>query len=245
MAEHRSVKLREKELTRTSKVTLESLFDQIRDGEIKELNVILKTDVHGSQEAIADSLLKLSTPEVKVSLIHNATGAITETDIMLAAASNAIVIGFNVRGDAKTMELAEQENVDVRYYDIIYQLLSDIRDAMVGMLEPVYQEQVMGRAEVRQTFQVPKIGMIAGSYVLDGKVERGAKVRVLRDQVVVYDGKVGSLRRFKEDAKEVKAGFECGIGIDNFNDIKVNDILEVYELKEVKPTLEGEGDKKA
>lgn len=245
VAEHRSVKLREKELTRTSKVTLESLFDQIRDGEIKELNVILKTDVHGSQEAIADSMSKLSTPEVKVNLIHNATGAITETDIMLAAASNAIVIGFNVRGDAKTMELAEQENVDVRYYDIIYQLLSDIRDAMVGMLEPVYQEQVMGRAEVRQTFQVPKIGMIAGSYVLDGKVERGAKVRVLRDQVVVYDGKVGSLRRFKEDAKEVKAGFECGIGIDNFNDIKVNDILEVYELKEVKPTLEGEGDKKA
>ena len=143
------------------------------------------------------------------------------------------------------MELAEQENVDVRYYDIIYQLLSDIRDAMVGMLEPVYQEQVMGRAEVRQTFHVPKIGMIAGSYVLDGKVERGAKVRVLREQVVVYDGKIGSLRRFKEDAKEVKAGFECGIGIDNFNDIKMNDILEVYELKEVKPTLEGEGDKKA
>ncbi len=245
VAEHRSLKLREKELTRTSKVTLESLFDQIREGEIKELNVILKTDVHGSQEAISDSLLKLSTPEVKVNIIHNATGAITETDIMLAAASNAIVIGFNVRGDSKVLELAEQENVDVRYYDIIYQLLSDIRDAMVGMLEPVFQENVLGRAEVRQTFQVPKIGMIAGSYVLDGKVERGAKVRVLRDQVVVYDGKIGSLRRFKEDAKEVKAGFECGIGIENFNDIKVNDILEVYELKEVKPTLEGDSDKKS
>jgi translation initiation factor IF-2 len=244
VAEHRLAKYREKELSRTSKVTLESLFEQIQEGEVKELNIIVKTDVHGSQEAISDSLLKLSTPEVKVNLIHNATGAITESDIMLASASNAIVIGFNIRADAKVQELAEQEKVDVRYYDIIYQLLSDIQDAMVGLLDPEYKENVIGRAEVRQTFHVPKIGMIAGSYVLDGRVERGAKARVLRDPVVIYDGKVGSLRRFKDDAKEVKAGFECGIGIDNFNDIKVNDILEIYELQEIKPTLDFKSDKK-
>ncbi len=243
VAEHRLVKVREKELSRTTKVTLESLFDQIQEGEIKELNLILKTDVHGSQEAISDSLRKLSTPEVKVNLIHNATGAITESDILLASASNAIVIGFNVRTDAKVQELAEQENVDVRFYDVIYQLLSDVRDAMEGMLEPVYQESVLGRAEVRQTFQVPKFGMIAGSYVLDGRVERNAKVRVLRDQIVVYDGKLSSLKRFKDDVKEVKAGFECGMGVENFNDIKVGDILEVYELKAVKATLSVEPEK--
>ena len=244
VAEHRHVKLREKELSRTTKISLENLFDQIKEGEIKELPIILKTDVHGSQEAISDSLLKLSTQEVKINLIHNATGAITETDVMLASASKAIIIGFNVRADAKVQELAEQEHVDVRYYDIIYQLLSDIRDAMVGMLEPVYQESVLGRAEVRQTFHVPKVGTIAGCQVLDGRIERGARARVLREQVVVNEGKIISLRRFKDDVKEVKAGFECGIGIENFNDIKVNDIIEAYELKEVKPVLESDGERK-
>jgi len=242
VAENRLLKFREKELSRSSKVTLESLYEQIKVGEIKELNVILKTDVHGSLEAISDSLSKLSTPEVKVNLIHTATGTVTETDIMLASASNAIVIGFNVRADAKVQEIAEQEQVDVRYYDVIYQILNDIKDAMVGMLEPVYKENVIGRAEVRQTFHVPKVGTIAGSYVLDGRIERNAKVRVLRDQVVLYDGKINSLKRFKEDAKEVKAGFECGIGIENYNDLKLNDILEVYELQEIKPVLEIEGE---
>jgi len=245
VAEHRLVKLREKELSKTTKITLESLFEQIQVGEVKELNVIVKTDVQGSLEAIGDSLTKLSTQEVKVNLIHNATGAITETDVMLASASNAIVIGFNVRADAKVQELADQEHVDLRYYDVIYQLLNEIKDAMVGMLEPVYQENVLGRAEVRQTFHVPKVGTIAGCYILDGRVERGSRVRVLRDQVVIYDGKVGSLRRFKDDVKEVKAGFECGIGVENFNDLKMNDILEAYELQEMKPTLEPEGDKRA
>ncbi len=243
VAEFRLSKVREKELTKTTKITLESLFEQIQIGEVKELNVILKTDVHGSQEAIADSLRKLSTPEVKVNLLHTATGAVTESDVLLASASNAIIVGFNVRSDAKVHELAEQEKVDVRYYDIIYQLLSDIRDAMEGMLEPVYQENVIGHAEVRQTFSVPKIGMIAGSYMLDGRIERNAKVRVLRDHVVVYDGKVGSLRRFKDDVKEVKAGFECGIGVENFNDLKVSDVLEVYELQAIKATLGSESDK--
>ena len=242
VAERRHSKLREKELTKTSKITLESLFEQIQDGEIKELNLILKTDVHGSQEAIADSLLKLSTPEVKINLMHNATGAITESDVMLASASNAIVIGFSVRADGKVTELAEQEHVDIRYYDVIYQLLSDIKDAMVGMLDPTYKEIVMGRVDVRQTFHVPKIGTIAGGYVLDGRIERNAKVRVIRDGVVINEGKVTSLRRFKDDAKEVKAGFECGVGIENFNDIKVGDILEAFELQEVKATLEFAGD---
>ncbi|HBD08368.1 MAG TPA: translation initiation factor IF-2, partial [Syntrophobacteraceae bacterium] len=238
VAEHRLAKVREKELSRTTKVTLEHLYEQIRDGAIKELNVIVRTDVQGSLEAITESLTKLSTADVKVNVIHSATGAMTETDVMLASASNAFVIGFNVRADAKVQELADNEKVDVRYYDVIYQILSDVRDAMVGMLEPVYQESVMGRAEVRQVFTVPKMGTIAGCSVLDGRVERGAKVRVLRDQVVVYDGRIGSLRRFKDDVKEVKAGFECGIGIENFNDIKLNDVFEVYQLQEVKPTLD-------
>jgi translation initiation factor IF-2 len=237
VAEHRLARQREKELSRSTKVTLEKLYEQIREGAIKELNVIVRTDVQGSLEAISDSLVKLSTPDVKVNVLHSATGAITETDIMLASASNAIVIGFNVRGDAKVHELADQEKVDVRYYDVIYQILNDIKDAMVGMLEPEYQESVLGRAEVRQTFGVPKVGTIAGCYVLDGRIERGARVRVLRDQVVLYDGKINSLKRFKDDVKEAKAGFECGIGIENFNDIKVNDILEAYQLLEVKPTL--------
>ena len=240
VAEHRLAKLREKELSRTTKVSLENLYDQIKEGEIKELPLILKTDVHGSQEAISDSLLKLSTSEVKINLIHNATGAITETDVMLASASKAIIIGFNVRADAKVQELAEQEHVDLRYYDVIYHLLNEIKDAMTGMLEPVFQENVLGRAEVRQTFHVPKVGTIAGCYVLDGRVERGSRIRVLRDQVVLYDGKIGSLRRVKDDVKEVKAGFECGISIENFNDIKTGDILEGYELKEVKPVLEAD-----
>ena len=245
VAEHRLLKFREKELSKSSKVTLENLFDQIQEGEVKELKLILKTDVHGSLEAIADSLLKLSTSEVKVNLIHTGTGAITESDVMLASASNAIVIGFNVRSDTKVQELADQESVDMRYYDVIYQLLDDIKAAIVGMLKPIYKENVIGRAEVRQTFHVPKIGMIAGCSVLDGRVERNAKARVVRDGVIVYDGKIGSLRRFKDDVKEVKAGFECGIGIENFNDIKMNDILEVYEILEIKQVHEPEYEKKA
>jgi len=245
VAEHRLLKLREKELSRSSKITLENLFDQIQEGEVKELKLILKTDVHGSMEAIADSLLKLSTSEVKVNIIHSGTGAITETDVMLASASNAIVIGFNVRSDSKVADLGEQESVDVRYYDVIYQLLDDIRSAIVGMLKPIYKENVIGRAEVRQTFHVPKIGMIAGCSVLDGRVERNARARVLRDNVIVYDGKISSLRRFKDDVKEVKAGFECGIGIENFNDIKDKDILEAYEIQEIKQVFEPDQERRA
>ncbi len=245
VAEHRLLKLREKELSRSSKVTLENLFSQIQEGEVKELKLIVKTDVHGSLEAIVDSLVKLSTSEVKVNIIHSSTGGITETDVMLASASNAIVIGFNVRSDAKVQELAEQESVDIRYYDVIYQLLDDIRSAIVGMLKPIYKENVIGRAEVRQTFHVPKMGMIAGCSVLDGRVERNARARVLRDNVIVYDGKISSLRRFKDDVKEVKAGFECGIGIENFNDVKERDILEAYEIQEIKQVYEPEQERRA
>jgi translation initiation factor IF-2 len=245
VAEHRLVKLREKELSRSSKVTLENLFNQIQEGEVKELKLIVKTDVHGSLEAIMDSLVKLSTSEVKVNIIHSGTGAVTETDVMLASASNAIVIGFNVRSDTKVQELTDLESVDVRYYDVIYQLLDDIRSAIVGMLKPIYKENVIGRAEVRQTFHVPKIGMIAGCSVLDGRVERNARARVLRDNVIVYDGKIGSLRRFKDDVKEVKAGFECGIGIENFNDVKERDILEAYEIQEIKQVFEPEQERRA
>ncbi len=245
VAEHRLLKLREKELSRSSKITLENLFTQIQEGEVKELKLIVKTDVQGSLEAIIDSLLKLSTSEVKINIIHNGTGAITETDVMLASASNAIVIGFNIRSDAKVQELADQETVDIRFYDVIYQLLDDIRSAIVGMLKPIYKENVIGRAEVRQTFHVPKIGMIAGCSVLDGHVERNARARVLRDNVVVYDGKISSLKRFKDDVKEVKAGFECGIGIENFNDIKERDILEAYEIQEIKQVYEPEHERRA
>jgi translation initiation factor IF-2 len=245
VAEHRLLKLRERELSRSSKITLENLFDQIQEGEVKELKLILKTDVHGSMEAIADSLLKLSASEVKVNIIHSGTGAITETDVMLASASNAIVIGFNVRSDSKVVDLAEQESVDVRFYDVIYQLLDDIRSAIVGMLKPIYKENVIGRAEVRQTFHVPKIGMIAGCSVLEGRVERNARARVLRDNVIIYDGKIGSLRRFKDDVKEVKAGFECGIGIENFNDIKDKDIFEAYEILEIKQVFEPDQERRA
>ncbi len=245
VAEHRLLKLREKELSRSSKISLENLFAQIQEGEVKELKIIVKTDVQGSLEAIVDSLLKLSTSEVKINIIHNGAGAITETDIMLASASNAIVIGFNIRTDAKVQELAEQEAVDIRYYDVIYQLVDDIRSAVVGMLKPIYKENVIGRAEVRQTFHVPKMGMIAGCSVLDGHVERNARARVLRDNVVVYDGKIGSLRRFKDDVKEVKAGFECGIGIENFNDIKERDILEAYEIQEIKQVYQPEHERRA
>lgn len=245
VAEHRLLKLREKELSRSSKVTLENLFNQIQEGEVRELKLIVKTDVHGSLEAIIDSLVKLSTSEVKVNIIHNGTGAITETDVMLASASNAIVIGFNVRSDTKVQQLAEQESVDIRYYDVIYQLLDDIKSAIVGLLKPIFKENVIGRAEVRQTFHVPKMGMIAGCTVLDGHVERNARARVLRDNVIVYDGKIGSLRRFKDDVKEVKAGFECGIGIENFNDVKEKDILEAYEIQEIKQVYEPEQERRA
>jgi translation initiation factor IF-2 len=238
VASHRQLKEREKELAATTKISLDKLYERIKEGQAKELNVVLRADVQGSIEALQEALAKLSTEEVKVNIIHAATGAISETDIMLASASDAIIIGFGVRANPKVAGLAEQEHVDIRYYDVIYQLISDIRDAMTGLLEPVFKETVIGRAEVRQTFGVPKVGTVAGSYVSDGKIERSARARLLREGRVIYDGKLGSLRRFKDDVKEVASGYECGIGIENFNDIKVGDVIEAYTLEEVKAELE-------
>ena len=237
VSSHRQLKLRENELLKTSKVTLETLFDSIRDG-IKELNLVLKADVQGSLEAIADALTKLNTEEVKIHIIHSSTGAITETDIMLASASNALIIGFNVRPNAKVQELAEAENIQIRFYDIIYKLIDEIKEAMAGMLEPIQEERTLGRAEVRQAFHVSKVGTIAGCAVTDGKILRGSKARLLRDDVVVYDGRIVSLKRFKEDAREVLTGYECGIGLDNYNDIKSGDVIEAYMIEEVTATLD-------
>jgi translation initiation factor IF-2 len=237
VAAHRQLRQREAELSKTTKVTLDNLFSRMKEGEAKELKVVLKADVQGSLEAILDSLEKLSTEEIKVRIIHSAVGAVTETDVMLASASDAIIIGFGVRAELKVQELAEREKVDVRYYDVIYQIIADVQAAMEGMLEPTYKEVFMGRAEVVQTFNVSKVGTIAGCMVQEGRVERGARVRVLRDNVVVNDSKVASLRRYKDDVKEVRAGQDCGIGVENFNDVKVGDVLETYSLEEIRPVL--------
>ena len=234
----RSLKARETELGAQSKISLDKLFEQMSEGEVKELRVILRADVQGTLEAFAKAAEELSTDEIKVKVLHEGTGTITESDILLASASEAIIIGFNVRPTVKVKELAEKENIDVRAYDVIYHALDDIRKAMVGMLEPTFEEDVIGNAEVRETFSVPKVGVIAGCSVTDGKIIRNAKVRVVRDGVVAYTGKIASLRRFKDDVKEVLSGFECGIGVENFNDIKIGDNLEAFILKEVEATLD-------
>ena len=246
VAVHRQLKLREAELSRATKVTLDNLFARIKEGETKELKMVLKADVQGSVEAIIDSLNNLSTEAIKVNVIHSAAGAVTETDIMLASASDAIVIGFSVRAPQKVQELAEAEKVDLRFYDVIYQLVADVKDAMEGMLEPIYKEHFMGRAEVVKTFSISRVGTVAGSMVNEGRVEMGAKIRVLRDDVVINDGKIASLRRYKDEVKEVKAGQDCGIIIEKFNDVKIGDILETYTIEEIRPVLEpGKGNKKA
>ena len=222
----------DKERLKTAKVSLTDLYDRINKGEVKELNLIIKADVQGSIEAVKETLAKLSTEAVKIKVLHSGAGGINEGDVMLAAASNAIVIGFNIRPDAKAQALAERENVDVRLYDIIYNLVDEIRAAMEGMLAPVVREEVIGRASVRDVFRITKVGNVAGCYMLDGKATRGAKARLVRDNVVIYDGKLSSLKRFKEDVKEVASGFECGITIEGYNDIKVGDIIELYVIKE-------------
>ncbi|MBI5694679.1 MAG: translation initiation factor IF-2 [Nitrospirae bacterium] len=232
VAQSRMQKLREVELASRKRVTLDDLFSQIQQGEVKELNIIIKADVQGSAEAVAESLLKLSTDAVKLKVIHASVGAITESDVMLASASNAIIIGFNIRPDQKAASLGESEGVDIRLYNIIYNAIDEVRAAMEGLLEPTFKEKVTGRAEVRQTFSVPKIGVIAGCYILDGSIARGcAGVRVLRDNVVIFTGKLGSLKRFKEDVKEVLTGYECGMGVENFNDLKVGDVIEAYDIE--------------
>ncbi|MBU2547775.1 MAG: translation initiation factor IF-2, partial [Proteobacteria bacterium] len=236
VSQFRRLKQRESELLTTSKVTLETLYDSIQGG-AKELNLVLKADVQGSLEAISEALHKLATDAIKISIIHSSTGAISETDIMLASASNALVIGFNVRPNAKVQDLAEHEKIQIRFYDIIYKLIDEVKEAMAGMLDPIKQEKVIGRAEVREAFHITKIGTIAGSSVTDGKIVRGSNARLLREDVVVYDGRISSLKRFKEDAREVLTGYECGIGLDNYNDIKSGDVIEAYIIEEVAATL--------
>ena len=243
VAAHRQLKSREAELSRATKVTLDNLFERIKEGETKELRIVLKADVQGSLEAITDSLHNLSTDEIKVNIIHSAAGAVTETDVMLASASDAITIGFSVRASQKAQELADAEKVDLRFYDVIYQLVAEVKDAMEGMLDPIYKEHSMGRAEVLKTFHASRIGTVAGSMVNEGRVERGAKIRVLRDNVVINDSKIASLRRYKDEVKEVKAGQDCGIIIENFNDVKIGDILETYTIEEIKAVLEPGGNK--
>ena len=235
---HRTQKLRSKELAKTSRLSLEKLYEKMQQGEVKELNLIIKADVDGSIEAIRDSLLKLSNEEVSINVIHSATGTITESDISLAAVSDAIIIGFNVRPNAKVSDMANEENVDIRFHNIIYNVIKEIKDAIVGLMESTFEERVLGRAEVRKIFHVPKVGTIAGCYVTDGKIERGQLLRLLRDGIVTYEGRNSSLRRYKDDVKDVPSGYECGIGIENYNDIKMGDIIECYYLEEIRPEVE-------
>ena len=234
VAEERRNRIKAEQLKNLSKVSLEDLFSHIAEGEVKTLNIVVKADVHGSVEAVKQALEKLSNEEVRVKCIHGGVGAITESDVMFASASNAIVIGFNVRPDSGARNLAEQEKVDVRTYRIIYQAIEDVENAMKGMFKPVFKEVHLGTISVRNTFKVSSVGTIAGAYVQDGKVQRNAQVRVVRDGVVVHEGQIASLRRFKDDVREVAAGYECGIGIENFNDIHEGDVIEAYAMEEVK-----------
>ncbi len=237
VAQHRQIKMRESEMVSHNKISLEQLYARIQGGDVKELKVIIKADVQGSVEAVKDSLNKLSTDNCRLLVLHTAVGGITESDITLASASDAIVLGFNVRPEVKAASLAESEGVDIRLYNIIYDAVDDIRNAMEGLLEPTFKESPLGRVEVRETFHVSKIGTIAGCYVVDGKIIRNAKARLIRDNVVVWEGALSSLKRFKDDVREVQSGYECGIGLVNYNDIKAGDVVEVYEMQEVKSTL--------
>ncbi len=233
VAQERKDKIKAAQLKAMAKVTLDDLFSQISAGDIKELNIIIKADVQGSVEAVRQSMEKLSTQEVKVCPIHGGVGAINETDVMLASASNAIIIGFNVRPDAKARTIAEQEGVDIRLYRVIYNAIEDVQAAIKGLLAPKFRENILGHAQVRQTFRVSGVGTIAGSYVTDGVVRRNAQVRLLRDNVVVFEGKLSSLKRFKDDAREVASGYECGVGLENYNDVKDGDVVECFVMEEV------------
>jgi translation initiation factor IF-2 len=237
IAQNRIDKNRERASAPAGKISLDDLFAKIQSGNVKELNVVLKADVFGSVEAIKESIIKQSTEKVKVKVLLAAPGGITESDVLLATASNAIIIGFNVRPETKARQVAESEHVEIKCYSIIYELLDDIRNSMTGLLDKKKVERFLGRAEVRQTFTVPKIGTIAGSSVIDGKILRGANVRLLRDSRIIFEGKLSSLKRFKDDAKEVATGFECGIGLENYNDLKPGDIIEAYQIDLVTPSL--------
>ena len=231
VAEARQLAERNKTLNRSSAASLDDLFNQIHEGEIKNINIVLRADLQGSVEAIKASLEKIEVEGVKINVIHAQAGAITESDIVLASASKALVYGFNVRPDAKVRQKAEEENVEINLHSIIYALLEEIEDAMRGMMKPIEKEVVIGQAEVRSIFKASKVGTIAGCYVTEGYIKRDSKIRLIRDGVVIYTGKISSLKRFKDDAREVKKDFECGLTIENYNDEKEYDIIEAYEMQ--------------
>ncbi|MBI4518852.1 MAG: translation initiation factor IF-2 [Deltaproteobacteria bacterium] len=233
VADHRRQKQREADLVKSAKVSLEDLYEQIQQGEVKELRVVMKADVQGSVEALSEALSRLSSEEVRLNVLHASVGGITESDVLLASASNAVIIGFNVRPESKAADLAEREGVDQRLYTVIYNAVNDVRDAMEGLLEPTFREKTVGRAQVREVFAIPSIGAVAGCHVSEGKLTRGAAARLVRDHVVVHTGKVATLRRFKEDVREVQSGYECGLTLENYQDVKVGDVVEAYESEAV------------
>jgi translation initiation factor IF-2 len=233
IAQFRQQSLREQELAKNTRLTLDQLHLQLAKGDVKEVPVILKADVQGSAEVLQDMLSKLETEKVRVRTIHAAVGAITEYDVLLAMTSNAIIIGFNVRPEKKAAEIAAREKIDIRLHTVIYNVVDELKLAMKGLLDPITREVAQGTVEVRETFRVPRIGTIAGCYVTDGKVSRNSQVRLLRDNVVIYEGKISSLKRFKEDASEVRSGYECGIGLAGYNDVKVGDVIEAFTTEKV------------
>jgi len=237
IALYRQGKFKEVKLARQQAAKLENVFDQLGEGEVQTLNLVIKADVQGSIEALTEALEKLSTEEVRVKVVHGMVGGISESDVNLAIASNAIIVGFNVRADGAARRLIESEGVEIRYYNVIYDAVNDVKDAISGMLKPELREQIVGLAEVRDVFRVAKLGAVAGCLVIDGAVKRNSPIRVLRDNVVIFEGKLESLRRFKEDVNEVKAGLECGIGVKNYNDVKPGDQIEVYETVEMARTV--------
>ncbi len=234
MADIRKQKIKADSHQASNRVSLEDLYSQIKEGKVKELSIVVKADVQGSVEAIRQSLEKLSTDDVKVRVIHGAVGAITETDVTLAAASNALVIGFNVRPDSNATVQSEKENIEIKTYRIIYDAIEDVKSAMIGMLEPEYKEVINGKAEVRMTYKISNVGTIAGCYVIDGKIVRNSEVRVIRDGIVIFESTLASLKRFKDDAKEVAKGYECGLSVEKFNDLKEGDIIESFTMEAIK-----------
>jgi len=231
--ETRKQKIKDERLTSSNVVTLDDFFSKVQEGKIKDLNIVIKADVQGSVEAVKQSLEKLSNDEVRVNVIHSGVGAVRESDVMLAYASNAIIVGFNVRPDAGALISAEDKGVDIRLYRVIYTAIEEIEAAMKGMLDPTYKEEVTGHAEIRQTFKVSGVGTIAGCYVTDGTITRNTQVRIVRDGIIVHEGELASLKRFKDDVKEVNSGYECGLSIEKFNDIKEGDVVEGFKMVEV------------
>ena len=237
IVEHRREQLQREQRAGSTRLTLDELYAQMAAGEVRELPLVLKTDVYGSLEALEDVLEQLSTNRVKIKIVHRGVGAVTESDVLLASASNAIVVGFNIRPERNAQDTAEHEDVEIRLYSIIYEVSEDIQKAMLGLLEPTITERETGRAEVRDIFRVPRFGTIAGCYIQDGLIARNSQIRLVRDSKVLHQGNIDSLRRFQEDVNQVRAGYECGISIANYNDVKVGDLIEAFVKEQVEPQL--------